>query len=858
MRTVLSKYLLHSLFSILAAVIFLGTGQSVQAAPAPKAPEPAIQQQQDKDSVLRQLIPAKQTMVPGLITQDHLRIIPYLEFYLDTESTDISEISSQQSQEKFLLFDPDRLEKTATGTLWLRFILPASQPQADTLDTAAAASSRLVLDLGSSIPGSPVLYTPAVTNEGTLEWRETHPDGNTLLLPEASSSVPLTCFLRIDGIPGTWFSPVIKTADSVIAASGTWQSSYWHLIGLGILGALFLTCLFKGLVEPEQWRIWMLLYLACAAAQSWSGLPKPEGIYTAKSIAALCCGGLAIILWPLAGRSMMRSSENSRVLDVSLTLLCLVGAAITVLPLVPQLRWVCRFTELWPLALALFIPSALWGCAVGAPNSFKFLLGTCIPPLATALAVLGIRSNFAPETLANLPLLGVALGALITISLAQQSIRRTDLSLSQGMPAPAGGDSGALPSPAGSMLLDLKTEKAEPQPVELGEPVRPEGKESLFAAYLVPLQNLEKGLAGANASLPASCRKALDSLIDKTKELIIELQDLEQQSAKQKEEAGHLNVVVISKDSSIGAILGHVLRKEDCHIRQTNSLEGALELANALPACMYVFQGEFASVSAAPLINRLSSIKARFETYTVDPVFLAYTEDESTWRALAKAGFTHALVLPIDDVAIINTVKELKEENRATTLAGEKAGQSANQAGRQQENVPDIFGNDTARNANTSSRGVAASEPLTLGAPLSQPQNTKKSQASSTPAMDLGTLEFVTPFPSAGTSMMISMDDNMQGAAQAEKLDPALQQECIRSLALMNHAFSSGNMPAMAEISGQLAARTESCPAVSKLCLLLKKAAVSSDTAVVRDLVRELSEAVERRSQGQTSGDLVL
>ncbi len=856
MRTVLSKHLLHFIFSILAAVVFLGTGPAVQAAPAPKTPDPAVQQQHDKDSVLRQLVPAKQTMVPGLITQDSLRIIPYLEFYLDTESTDISEISSPQSQEKFLLFDPARLEKTATGTLWLRFVLPETHPQADMLGAAdTAASSRLVLDLGSSIPGSPVLYTPAVTNEGTLEWRETHPEGNTILLPESGTNVPLTCFLRIDGVPGTWFSPVIKTAESVVTASGTWQSSYWHLIGLGVLGALFLTCLFKGLVEPEQWRIWMLLYLACAAAQSWAGLPRPEGIYTAKSIAALCCGGLAIMLWPLAGRSMMRSSEKSRVLDVSLTLLCLVGAAITVLPLVPQLRWMCRFTELWPVALVLFVPSALWGCAVGAPNSFKFLLGTCIPPLATVLAVLGIRSNFAPETLANLPLLGVCLGALITISLAQQSIRRSDLSLSQGLPAPAGGDNGMMPA-AEPMLLDMKTEKAAPQPVELGAPIKPEGNDSLFAAYFVPLQNLEKGLAGANTSLPASCRKALDSLIDKTKELIIELQDLEQQSAKEKEEAGHLNVVVISKDSSIGAILGHVLRKEGCHIRQTASLQGALELAGTLPACMYVFQGEFAAVSAAPYIERLSTRKARFEDAMVDPVFLAYTEDESNWRALAKAGFTHALVLPIDDVAIINTVKELKEDNRAAAKAGTNAGQPAGNAARQQESIPDIFGNG-AGTANASSGSAQGTEPLTLGTPVSRPQGRKQGQA---PSMGLDTLEFVTPFPSAGTSMMISMDDNVQAAPQTEQLAPALHQECIRALALMNHAFSNGNMPAMAEISGQLAARTESCPAVSRLCLLLKKAAVSSDTAVVRDLVRELSEAVERRSANPVSdqGNLVL
>ncbi len=869
MRTVHSKHLSYFLFTFLTAVIFLGSGLFVSAAPAPKAPDPAIQQQQDKDAVLRQLLPAKQTMVPGLITQDTLRITPYLEYYLDTESTDISEISSPQTQEKFLLFSPDRLEKTATGTLWLRFVLPAAQPKADTLGSTAEASdsSRLVLDLGASVPGSPVLYTPAVTAEGQLEWRETHPQGSTLLLPEAAAGVPLTCFLRIDGVPGTWFSPVVQTAESIVAAGGTWQSANWHLIGLGTLAALFLVCLFKGLVEPEQWRIWALLYIACAAAQSWAGLPSPEGLYTAKTIAALCCGGLAIMLWPLAGRSMMRSSENSRLLDVSLTLLCLVGAAMTVLPLVPQLKWVCRFTELWPIALVIFIPSALWGCAVGAPNSFKFLLGTSIPPLATALAVLGIRSNFAPETLACVPLLGVALGAIITISLAQPAIRRNDLSLTQGLPAPVQGNSGAMPS-ADPMLLDLKTEQAVQQPVELGEPIQPEGrdsgKDSLFADCLAPLQNLEKKLGSCSASLPASCRKALDSLIDKTKELVIELQDLEQQSAREKEEASFLQVVVISKDPSFGAILGHVLRKENCHIRQTASLDGALEMAGNLPAGMYIFQGEFADVQVSPYIAKLRTIKARFESGWVDPVFLAYTQDESTWRPLAKAGFTHALVLPIDDVAIVNTIKELKEEN-AAALAKQPAAKPAPQ----KESIPDIFGNDARaaapsfNNMGTEPLNLAkttppsgnamAQGPLDLGAPISMPQNRRTAQPAATGPLEMDTLEFVSPFPTAGTSMMISMDDNVQPQSQPqpEKLSPALQQECVRSLALMKHAFSNGNMPALAEIAGQTAASTEGCPAISKLCMLLKKAAVSANPAVVPDLIRELSEAVERRSSNQ-------
>lgn len=557
----------------------------------------------------------------------------------------------------------------------------------------------------------------------------------------------------------------------------------------------------------------------------------------------------------------MRSSENSRLLDVSLTLLCLVGAAITVLPLVPQLKWVCRFTELWPLALVLFIPSALWGCAVGAPNSFKFLLGTSIPPLATALAVLGIRSSFAPETLACVPLLGVALGAIITISLAQPAIRRNELNLTQGLPAPVQGD--AMPS-ADPMELDLRAGQAEQQPVELGAPVQPEGRENIFADCLAPLQNLEKKLGSCSASLPASCRKALDSLIDKTKELVIELQDLEQQSAREKEEAQYLQVVVISREPSIGAILGHVLRRENCRIRQTASLDGALEMAGTIPAGMYIFQGEFADVQVAPYIAKLRTIKARFENGWVDPVFLAYTQDESTWRPLAKAGFTHALVLPIDDVAIINTVKELKEENAAAL-----AKQPAAMAAPQKENIPDIFGNNAraaapSRNTmaseplnlakTTVSSGLSMAEPLDLGTPVSRPQNRNAKPAASAP-LEMDTLEFVSPFPTAGTSMMISMDNDVQPRphTQPETLSPALQQECLRSLALIKHALSNGNMPALAEIAGQTAARTESCPAISKLCMLLKKAAVSANPAVLPDLVRELSEAIERRSSNQAA-----
>ena len=75
------------------------------AAPA----EPARPGIPDVAQLQRSLVPDSQNMVPSLVLQDRVTLIPYLEYYIDSSyAMDVTEAASEQLRDKYELFAPER------------------------------------------------------------------------------------------------------------------------------------------------------------------------------------------------------------------------------------------------------------------------------------------------------------------------------------------------------------------------------------------------------------------------------------------------------------------------------------------------------------------------------------------------------------------------------------------------------------------------------------------------------------------------------------------------------------------------------------------------------------------------------
>lgn len=614
------------------------TAPAAQGARQPNAPEAGQPQMVDVAQLQSALVPTTQNMVPPLYTRGSLSLLPYLEYWVDsTFATDVNDVARSPLADSFQLFVPERLPLAGqNGVMWMRFVLQPVQE----------GGEPLLLDLGRSVPGQPVLYTPDFS-AGRLEWRELHSTGGVIRLP-AAGNTPLVCYLRVDGTPGWWFSPELRSMDAAVAVS----ADRWHEAGLVALAVVFVFCLFKGLVEPGQWRLWTLLYLAAAGLNAWGGLATLTDGYSARVVASLTTGGLALMLWPHVARHFLRSREVSRFLDTQLILLCLPGAVATLLPLVPGFQWLARYTQLWPAAMILFIPSALWACVCGAPACVRFLVATAIPPAATAASVLGLRSGFDLDLLASLPVLGVALGALFLLAVGREKADEAAVPVQ-------------LSSPMDTLSMDLGSTDAAAEPDE--EPVLLESPDSAEEPSS-PEDTLEKTLDSFTQSLPELAKavtltpeqkERMDGLVARLVSTSDEVRGVLGDARKTAETVRRFSVLAVSENPAFTAVLNHVLRRVDCDTVFSPTLSEALERCRRVYPNVVVFEGSSASPHSG---EALKEMRTFLQGHGIVPMFLAYTPDSSSWQELGKAGFTHALELPIDDAALVNTLREFRSE----------------------------------------------------------------------------------------------------------------------------------------------------------------------------------------------------
>lgn len=343
------------------------------------------------------------SMLPSAMRGPSLSLLPYLDFFVDqTGSMDIEEAAATERRDQYRPY-LDKALPDGSGTVWLRFML------APLLETGKA--QVLLLDMGSGIPGTPVLYDAILNNlSGMVEWRETLPDqGNILILPEAGQDATI-CYIRLDGLPGQWFDPTVRTPQN---AATDWASMARPAAILA-LAVVMLLCLLRGISEHGQWRYWTALYVGVALAQGIMGMPATgSGNISLAGAWSVLAPGVALMLLPHVGRHLMNTQVRSRSIDIQLMLLSLPGAVLALVPLLPQCVWLARHVDMWPLCTICFIPTAIGAWIMGLGGSRRFLLGCFLPPFFVLIGLIGQIFAIDVNILASTPLWGTALSALI-------------------------------------------------------------------------------------------------------------------------------------------------------------------------------------------------------------------------------------------------------------------------------------------------------------------------------------------------------------------------------------------------------------------------------------------------------------
>ena len=146
-------------------------------------------------------------------------------------------------------------------------------------------------------------------------------------------------------------------------------------------------------------------------------------------------------------------------------------------------------------------------------------------------------------------------------------------------------------------------------------------------------------------------------------------------------------VLVCAPDAATRRELGAMLHDLPCTCHETGTLAHGLAAGarkGRTPAAVLLICGPEASVDAAPLLRRYHSLAERTGPFGA----VALTPDQSQWDALAHAGFSHALTLPVAEDALRETVLEILGSHDDVADLGAPLPES-----RQAEApLPDLFG----------------------------------------------------------------------------------------------------------------------------------------------------------------------
>lgn len=295
------------------------------------------------------------------------------------------------------------------GVVWLR--LPLGRLSAVELGTA---QENARLDLGDQVPGTPQVWVRA--REAGVP-RPVTPDENGLY-PLPGLHQGGEAIIRLDGLPGLWFSPALRSPADALNA----PERKVHALALATLTVLLMLAFVRSITERGDGRIWAGIFAGAALIQAFWGVPAtPEGTIRPLDMPGILAAAIALMLLPHVGRNIMRTRSRAPVIDVLLLVLALPGAALALLPMLPGQAWTARLLSLWPLGALFALIPALVLLLRREKGSFLFSLACFAMAAASLLGLWGMGDDALAPLWGQAPLIGVCIAALLLAAAAPRS-----------------------------------------------------------------------------------------------------------------------------------------------------------------------------------------------------------------------------------------------------------------------------------------------------------------------------------------------------------------------------------------------------------------------------------------------------
>ncbi len=328
----------------------------------------------------------------------------------ETGLLDIKSIQEHRSE-----FVPlQTLNLRRSGALWLAL----------SLADAAPFFSNFWLDLGLQIP------------RGTKAWEVSGGDEQALepalpglyLLRNTNGNAEV--FIRLGDLPGLWFQPMLRPLKDF----GDSPERIAHGSLLTALALLSVFCLLLSITGQKE-SFWTAILATATLLQTAWGAPVIASGQTAMGILpGVLATGVALVMLPHQGRTLMNTHRTSPFLDIIFLLLALCGACVSALPLLPGWRFTARFLPLWPVMGALCLIPAFLLLLRGVRGSVSFVLACLFFGGGVAVALFGLFHG-AKEALWEQALpCGTVLGILCLLFSTPHRIDTTDKGRTTNLP----------------------------------------------------------------------------------------------------------------------------------------------------------------------------------------------------------------------------------------------------------------------------------------------------------------------------------------------------------------------------------------------------------------------------------------